>query len=113
MTIEHYTLYCLLPTNENIDRLDKYEMAFANQDHCLVISETAPENAAEIGEDDIPLLGTDDWEWIFAMSNRIRQKQEQQYHEQLIAKQREFFDRFEALLKQQAKEIANASRDEE
>ena len=112
MTIEHYALYCMLPTNENIDRLTQYDMAFANRDHCLVIAEEAPEGAMEVGEDDLRLLGTDDWEWIFEMSNRIRQEQEKKYHAQLIEQQKAFFSRFEALLKEQAKEIANAARDE-
>lgn len=112
MTIEHYDLYCMLPTNENIDRLAQYDMAFANRDHCLVIAEEAPEGAMKVGEDDLRLLGTDDWEWIFEMSNRIRQEQEKKYHAQLIEQQKAFFSRFEELLKEQAKEIANAARDE-
>ena len=75
-------------------------------------AEEAPEGAMEVGEDDLRLLGTDDWEWIFEMSNRIRQEQEKKYHAQLIEQQKAFFSRFEELLKEQAKEIANAARDE-
>ena len=108
MIIEHYSLYCLLPTRENIDRLAQYEMATANRDHCLIIAQEKPEGAEEVKEEDYRLLDTSDWGWIFEMSNKIRREQEEKYHTQLIEKQKEFFSRFEELLKQQKRDLEHA-----
>lgn len=113
MKIEHYSLYCLLPTKENIDRLAQYDMAFANRDHCLIIAEEKPLGAMEVTEEDLPLLNTDDWGWIYEMSNRIRQEQEQKYHGELIEQQRAFFRRFEELLKQQKRDLEHAGTEED
>lgn len=73
--------------------------AYANADHCLYIATECPYGAVEVTDALIPYLTESDWAWIYAESDKIRQEQEEQYHEEIQRAQEEFLARFEADLK--------------
>lgn len=73
--------------------------AYANADHCLYIASECPYGAVEVTDALIPYLTESDWAWIYAESDKIRQEQEEQYHEEIQRAQEEFLARFEKELK--------------
>lgn len=73
--------------------------AYANADHCLYIGAEKPEGAVEVTDALIPYLTESDWAWIYAESDKIRQEQEELYHEEIQRAQEEFLARFEKELK--------------
>lgn len=73
--------------------------AYANADHCLYIASECPYGAVEVTDALIPYLTERDWVWIYAESDKIRQEQEEQYHEEIQRAQEEFLARFEKELK--------------
>lgn len=73
--------------------------AYANADHCLYIASECPCGAVEVTDALIPYLTESDWAWIYAESDKIRQEQEEQYHEEIQRAQEEFLARFEKELK--------------
>lgn len=98
MKIENYKLYGLLPTKANMETISKCRFSYANSDHCLVVSEVAPEGAVELGEEDYKLLRNDDWAWLYSVSETIRAEREEKYADEIKRSIDAFMARFEAIL---------------
>lgn len=113
MIIEHYKLWGLLPTAENLKELRKQKYFYANSDHCLVVAEEAPAGAVEMTEEYIRLFRADDWAWIYAVGEQIRREQEEKYHEEILMRQKEFLALFEAELEARKAEVSDGGSNTE
>jgi len=93
-----------LLTEENLSLADDYPWFYANTDHVLVVSPEKPRGLVEMDEAFLPLLQTDDWEWLFSIQNELLREQEKQYREEFAAWQEGFLQRFEKELKARKEE---------
>lgn len=100
-------LFALLPTEENLKLLAEYPHSFSNQDHILIICGEDVPGALEITSELIRFLQDADREWLMLESRKILEEQKEQYAEQVLIAQKEFFRRFKELLEKE-KEAVNS-----
>ena len=64
-----------ITTNEAVERLSNYKYFFANQNHCLVISDEQPEGTVQMTEEFIERFKADDWQWLDSVIDDVRREQ--------------------------------------
>lgn len=94
MKIEKNKLW-ILPLDAKTAALhEKYEHFRAEKEHCLIVSAEKPEGAVEADERFQAVLSADEWQWIFSVSEKIREQQAIQYKEEMDKWLTDFSQRF-------------------
>lgn len=104
--IKKYRLFSLPPTGETLKRTANAKFRYASPYRCLVVDTVEPVDAAEITDYEAAHITAQEWEWIFGVSAQIRDEQEKEYGDRLMAQQKEFLERFQSLLEKRKAEIA-------
>lgn len=86
-----------ITTSENVERLSQYPFFFANDDHCLVVSDVQPTETVEMTEEYFSLFKEDDWNWIYSIIPMVEEEQKRKYPEEtaiLEKREKDFLKRF-------------------
>lgn len=94
MKIEKNKLWVLPLDATTVTLHEKYEHFRAEKEHCLIVSAEKPEGAVEADESFQAVLSNDEWQWIFQVSEKIREQQAVQYKKELDEWLTRFSERF-------------------
>lgn len=89
-------------TPENLKYIRRFPHHFANEDHCLVVSDRKPRRFIEMTDEFLKRFGPDDWRWVYGLTDEILERELREDPDRgraALIEQSAFLERFEEELK--------------